>query len=141
MLYQFNICVPAPIWSHLSCGHCLDRFFSIKFFSEKIMYPAIYRVVSSLSWLREYDSSGVFTLTCLKHSLSLLCKLFWRKSSNKLPYNRSLTFCEHRFSHKIFSHQFSHKNSSDFVFWVGPGSAGGIMKTSSRCLHILFLWS
>ena len=38
-----------------------DFFFSIKFFSENIMYPAIYRVISSLSWLREYDSSGAFT--------------------------------------------------------------------------------
>ena len=70
-----------------------DFFTFVKFFSEKIMYPVIYRVVSSSSWLRKYDSSYASTLTCLQHSLFLLCKHFWRKPSSKL--NRSPTFSEH----------------------------------------------
>ena len=82
-------------------------FFSfVKYFNEKIMYPAIYRVVSSLSWLIGYDSSATSTLTCLQHSLLLLCKLFRRKISSRLPYNTWANMSEHIltpiFSQKLF---------------------------------------
>ena len=98
------------------------RFFSfVKFFNEKIMYPTIYRVVSSSYWLRGYDSSAPPTLTCLQHSLFLLSKNFCRKPSSKLPYERSPTFSEHiltdlnRFSHKIFF-QYCHLSGSR-LYW------------------------
>ena len=77
----------------LTASASTDFFTFVKFFNENIMYTAIYRVVFSSSWFRGYNSPVALTLTCLQHSLLLLCKHFWRKPSSKL--NRSPTFSEH----------------------------------------------